>query len=222
MTISALVSCYHAEQFVERRMVNLLGEGVEVVVVCQKNSKEHKVAKKYPVKIVTTPDIPTVGKAWNLAIHNSTGEYLTIANTDDLIYKGGYNHIKKAFRNEQVGLVFPRIDVEEKGIITGWDRMRCKSGVIPKMYDVLSVRSIIGPMPMWRRSLHDQFGYLNEDYEVITDYEWCLRLAKGGVGFYYIAEPMGLYLRRADSLEHREGEKLREERQKVRPKVENR
>lgn len=219
MTVSALVSCYHAEQFVERRMKNLLAEGVEVVVVCQKNSKEHKIAKKFPVKLITTVDIPTVGKAWNLAIQNSTGEFLTIANTDDLIYKDGFEHMKKVFRNEQVGLVFPRIDLITTNTVTSWDRMRCKSGVIPDMYNLLSVKSIIGPMPMWRRSLHEQFGYLNEEYEVITDYEWCLRLAKGGVGFYYIAEPMGLYLRRADSLEHREGEKLREERLKVRPQL---
>lgn len=217
MTVSALVSCYHAEQFVERRMKNLLSEGVEVVVVCQKGSAEHRMAKKFPVKIVTTPDIPTVGKAWNLAIQNSTGEFLTIANTDDLIYKGGFKHMEKVFQFDNVGLVFPRIDLITKNTITSWDRMRCKSGIIPDMYDLLSGKSIIGPMPMWRRSLHESYGYLNEEYEVITDYEWCLRLAKAGVGFYYIAEPMGLYLRRDDSLEHREGEKLRKERLKVRP-----
>ena len=221
MTVSAIVSCYHAAKFVERRMVNLLSQKPqpEVVVVCQRYSFEHELAMKYPVKVVPTDDIPTIGKAWNLAIQNSVGEFIAIANTDDLIYKGSYAYMEKCFKDERVGLVFPRIDMDKDGIVTSWIRIKNPEGLVEDMATLHSFRSIIGPMPMWRRSLHDQFGYMNEDYKVITDYEFTLRLALGGVGFYYVSEPKGLYLNRPDSLEHREFETLRAERLKVRPRA---
>ena len=97
MTVSAIVSCYHAHPYVERRMVNLLSQKPqpEVAVVCQRWSREHMLAMKYPVKVIPTDGIPTIGKAWNLAIHNSVGEYIAIANTDDLIYQGAYDYMAK-------------------------------------------------------------------------------------------------------------------------------
>jgi hypothetical protein len=63
----------------------------------------------------------------------------------------------------------------------------------------------VGPMPMWRKSLHDRFGYFDEAYKSAGDYEFWMRLMAGGVKFYHVrGEPLGVYLKRQNSVEHRE------------------
>jgi len=220
MTVTALVSAYLAEKYINRRIENLLRQKPlpEIVVVCQEGSIEHKASIEYPVIVITTPDIPTLGKAWNLAIKKASGDLVTVANTDDIVYPGGYAYMEKIFRDERVGLVFPRIDVDDLRTVTSWNRYREDEGLVEDAYALMKARNIIGPMPMWRRSLHEVHGYMNEDFLGITDYDWTLRLAKAGVGFYYVNEPQGCYTRRADSLEHRLGDTLRAERLKVRPR----
>jgi GT2 family glycosyltransferase len=153
-----------------------------------------------------------------MAIKRATGDLVTIANTDDIIYAGGYAYMEKAFQDERVGLVFPRVDVDDLRTVTSWMRYREHEWLVPDAYELMKARNVIGSMPMWRRSLHEQHGYMDEEYRVITDYDWTLRLAKAGVGFYYVNEPQGCYTRRADSLEHREHALLQQERAKVRPR----
>ncbi len=63
----------------------------------------------------------------------------------------------------------------------------------------------VGPMPMWRRKLHDRYGYFDENYKSAGDYEYWLRLANGGVKFYHVRDwASGAYLQRKNSVEHRE------------------
>ena len=62
----------------------------------------------------------------------------------------------------------------------------------------------LGPMPMWRKSLHDEYGMFNTDYHSAGDYEFWLRLASKGVKFHHIKEVLGAYLVRDDSAEKRE------------------
>jgi hypothetical protein len=46
---------------------------------------------------------------------------------------------------------------------------------------------------MWRKSLHDKFGYFEEKYRSASDWEFWLRCAFGGSKFYKLNKPLGLY-----------------------------
>ena len=48
-------------------------------------------------------------------------------------------------------------------------------------------------MPIWKRGLHNRFGYFNEDYKTASDTDMWLRACKGGAKMKFINEVVGLY-----------------------------
>jgi hypothetical protein len=47
---------------------------------------------------------------------------------------------------------------------------------------------------MWRKALHDRFGYFDELlYGPLADWEFWVRCASEGVHFRIVREPLGLY-----------------------------
>lgn len=203
--ISALVSAYYAEEFLDRRIINLKASpGVEIIVVCQDGSSEEEIAKWHKVTTLTTPDIPTIGRAWNMAILAAHGDYLTTANTDDEFYPGGLQAMASVLdKCPDVGLVFSDVDLCDVTGVHGWKRIEDCGGVINDIYAKLTHRCFIGPMPLWRSSLHFIHGLFDEGLVVSCDYEFWLRIAKYDVEYYYIPRALGIYERRDKSLEHR-------------------
>ena len=65
-----------------------------------------------------------------------------------------------------------------------------------------SMRRVL--VQLWGVRLHKQFGYFDETYKSAGDYEFWMRLASKGVKFYHVREPLGSYLKRQNSVEHRE------------------
>jgi len=219
--VSALVSAYYAEPFLEGRIENLLAQvpAPEVVVVCLEGSKEHEIALKYEVKIVTTRHIPTIGAAWNLGIMNASGDYLVIANSDDRFFKGGLKALSDVLdTNSEIGYVFSDQDLVIDGVTKRrYDHGRIgRGGEVKNIKALLAERYFCGSCPMWRKSLHVFHGFFNEGYIVASDYEWALRLANNGCRFYYLPESVGLYPIRDDSLEHRNQELCRIESRSIR------
>jgi hypothetical protein len=48
-------------------------------------------------------------------------------------------------------------------------------------------------MPLWRRNLHDRFGYFDENYKTAADGDFWLRCAVGGAKIDMVNHPVGLY-----------------------------
>jgi GT2 family glycosyltransferase len=209
MSVSALISAYYAEDFMAGRLQNLLDQDPvpDMVVVCKHDSVEEQIARDYGVeKIVTTSHIPTIGAAWNAAIEQASGDYCVIANTDDRFLPGGLKMLSDVLDNvPAAGYVFSDLFLVKYGITTprpNHGRLD-KPGLIPAAYAKLKQRYFCGPMPMWRRSLHNKYGYFYEHYIVASDYDWVLRLAKAGVGIYWLDRAVGVYEIRDNSLELR-------------------
>lgn len=206
-TITAIVSAYYAEKYMQRRIDNLLPEVDEIIIVCQKGSKEYDIAYSNraihnQINGVITPDIPTIYDAWNMAIKQADGDYITNANTDDYIKKGGYRTMAKALdEHPDWGLVYADSEViEESGTTLGFFKF-AEGG-----YRQLLDQCFIGPMPMWRKRLHDKFGYFDEKMTVAGDYEMWLRLAYNDVKLKKLPGVLGRYTQRVDSLERRNPE----------------
>ena len=209
MKVSALISAYHASGFMHNRILNLFGQkklvkDMELIVVAQEGSVEEDIAKSYSTKVISTPDIPTIGKAWNLAIYQAEGEYLTTANTDDKFMIGGLNHMVDVLdNNPEIGLVFSQVHIEDGQECYPWKRIDEPTGEVVGIKNILERRCIIGPMPLWRKSIHDKIGLFDEDMVVASDYDMWLRMVRGGHRMFYIAESLGIYAKRPGSLEHR-------------------
>jgi len=50
----------------------------------------------------------------------------------------------------------------------------------------------VGPQPMWRRELHDKYGFFDPEFEICGDYEFWLRTGVRET-FHHIPEVLGLY-----------------------------
>lgn len=202
--VSALVSAYYAEPYMHLRILNLKGQKPipEIVVVARKGSVEEKIALSYDTKVISTNNVPTIGKAWNIAIQNATGDYFTTANTDDAYEVGGLARMVKVLDdNPDVGLVFADVYLKQGNKIREWVRYQGDEGVVEDMREQLQTRCFIGSMPLWRRSAMPK--KFDERLVVASDYDMWFSMAKAGVKFYYIPESLGYYEYRHDSLEHR-------------------
>jgi len=215
--VTAIVSAYYADKYLKGRLENLLSQSLkpEVIVLCHEDSEEEKIAKEFDVKMIIIPKnkpVPTVYEAWNEMITHATGEYITNANCDDRLYPKALEKLAKALDNHRdYGIAYFNVDIvtEIGGVPTG-QFLWLEGGLKELLYK----GCFLGPMPMWRKSLHDKYGYFEaeqtlangETYKpkIVSDYEFWMRLAAGGEKFYHIKQVLGAYLKRDDSIEHKE------------------
>jgi hypothetical protein len=203
MGVTALVSAYYAADLLKERLVNLEEEGADTYVICQAGSKEAKIAQRWGVMKALTPDIPTLYAAWNLGIKVTDGDYLTSANCDDLFYSGGLAAMVEYLdTHPDIDIVHGDCDVRDRGHIHAWKREG-------ESVSLMACR--VGPMPVWRRSLHKKFGLFDAEMKVAGDYDFWLRCVMGGASVKHIDRVIGVYWKREDSLEHRNADDLRRE-----------
>lgn len=207
--VTALVSAYFAEEYIEGRLANLMAQSMKphIAVIAQADSFESltatKMLKDYDYwNLITTPDIPTLYAAWNRLIEQAKTPYITNANCDDRLYPDALLKMVVALEDHaDYAVVYSDVDVvsEVGGEPVG--RYQWNEGGL----DVLLQGCFLGPMPVWRTALHKQHGLFDEQYKSAGDYEFWLRLAAAGEKFYHIRkEPLGAYLDRKTSLAQRE------------------
>lgn len=199
MRVSAIISAYYAEKYLKSRIDNLRGLTVptEVIVVCKAFSEEHRIAVAMNAdEIVTTLDIPTVYKAWNLGIEEATCEYVTNANSDDILYPDALEHLIGLLdASPEFCLAYANCDIvaEYGGDVVS--RYEWAEGEL----DELLKHCFIGPMPVWRRSLHKMYGFFDEEMQSAGDYDFWLRLASSGEKFIHSKRSVGAFLYHEDS-----------------------
>lgn len=221
--VSAIVSAYKCSSDWLRDCIYDIDMQVEIaepIVVCQENSEQHKVVRDYThLKVVTTKDIPTVYKAWNLGIKVASGKYLTNCNTDDR------RHPLSMVTMADVLDARPDLDVVYHDQYITWgepkfyqefmnDLVESGEQLVPGRFEgkpgafmwndhdlrVLSQGCYVGPQPMWRASLHQVKGYFLETYKSAGDYEFWLRVATEK-NMFHIGAAMGVYCARLDGVE---------------------
>ena len=197
--VTAIISAYFAEQYIERRLDNLQGQECRILAIAQKEHAEARVLQDRGIDTILTDGVPTIYAAWNRLIEKADTPYITNANSDDLVYEGAYKKLADVLdRRKDYAVVNSNIDMEKDGVVS---TIETKGGDL----SLLVTNCFVGPMPMWRRSLHDKYGLFDESLQVAGDYEFWLRIAAQGEKFYHVqGRPLGRYLYREDSAEHRQ------------------
>ncbi len=213
--VSVLVSAYNSEEYLRGLLDDLEAQTIagqtEIIVVdsgSQQNEREivESFQRQYPnIRYVRTMQRESVYGAWNRAIEVAQGKYLTNANTDDRHAPDAFEIMVNALEEHpEVGVVYGDSAVTQKknttlvqGPIIG--RLRWPEFDRRLLFQIC----FIGPHPMWRRSLHEQFGGFDEKMTSAGDYEFWLRVSDKTY-FHHIPQVLGLYLMAEQSLEHRE------------------
>jgi len=203
-TVTAIVSAYYAYKFLPGRIANLREQNPppRIIVVAQQGSREAEIAEQCKVVTLLTPDIPTIYAAWNMAIRlTKESEYIVVANTDDRFHIGGLKVLSDALdSNPDIALCYADNDIVLQIDGDPVNRHNWASGG----FDELKEMCFIGPMPMWRASLHSKHGYFDDLMKSAGDYEFWLRIASRGEKFMHQPRSIGTYLYRKDSAERRE------------------
>ena len=204
--ISAIISAYYCADYLVGRLDNLFtqeGIDLEIIAVCQRDSEERKILDGYNGKIVKvlTDDIPTIYRAWNLGIQASSGDYIINANSDDRFVPGGLAKMAALLDSRTASALIygDQVIVNEIGG-EPIGKFEWAEGGLEKLLK----GCFVSPMPLWRRSLHDKYGWFDEDLQVAGDYDFWLKIVKGGERLYHLKEVVGIYLKSRTSAEHRQ------------------
>jgi len=184
---TSIISAYFCEDWLQGRVTNLLeqSEVPAIVAVCQKGSKEDEILAKFPEVIrINTPDVPTVYKAWNLALRCVQTEFVNIANSDDRL---DVNAIKEMVdeleKDKACGLAYSDCHVCSE--LNGEPVASFEWGE-GDLFD----GCFIGPSPVYRTELHKLYGEYPEEYVVAGDYYFWLNLQYNGVKFLHIKKKL--------------------------------
>ena len=213
--VSVIVSTYNSEKFIRGCLQDLVEQtlyksGEVEVIVIDSNSEQNEQAivrefqARYPsIFYRRTLERETLYAAWNRGIQAARGHYITNANTDD------------RHRPDALEVMANYLDTHPKTALVYADQLittiandtwaktqadRCWNWP-PFSYSELERRCIIGPQPMWRKSLHEKYGYFRSEFTAAGDYEFWLRVGKTEE-IVRLPEILGLYYHNPHGLEH--------------------
>ncbi|MEW6586825.1 MAG: glycosyltransferase, partial [Nitrospirota bacterium] len=226
--VSAIVSTYNSEKFIRGCLEDLTNQTLfkkdelEIIVVDSGSEQNEKAIveefrNKYrAIKYIRTENRETVYAAWNRGIKAAGGKYITNANTDDRHRRDALEVMADALdQNPGNGLVYADAIITERENET-FERHTPAGSYSWLDYgrELLAIGCFVGPQPMWRKSLHDEYGYFDDAFTVAGDWEFWLRIAAGSE-FLHISDFLGLYFYSPGGMEHRNPDITGEEQKRI-------
>jgi hypothetical protein len=206
-----MVSLYNSGVWLQNRIENLLKSSIidQLDIWCvnadSPDPLDHEIPRNYPVRYVRLPHRISVYETWNYIISNSTCEYLTNANTDDLVSPVCYARLMASLdHRKEAGFSYPSwytTNIANQQ----WGSLKEIGESKPGVYAGDLNKAGVGHFPMWRRKLHDKLGLFRSEFKALGDAEWWARCYhKAHCRFLWLQEPLACYLfRNGENLWHR-------------------
>jgi GT2 family glycosyltransferase/tetratricopeptide (TPR) repeat protein len=206
--VSAIVSTYNSEAFIQGCLDNLLkqtiADEIEIIVIdAASTQNERAIVERYlrqydNVRYYRTAERIGVYAAWNLAIKMARGKYLVTCSTNDRLRENACENLARSLdERSDLDLVYGNSVLSQVPHET-FDRATIRGLYVwPEYtYEGLLDQCMVGPHPMWRKSVHDSLGYFDESLVALGDQEFWLRLGECGnlasipdfTGVYYVSE----------------------------------
>lgn len=224
--LTLITSVFNGKKYIEeflRNTVEQVGfEFYELLLIdCASPGGEKLIIDKYMEKFKNIRYIylekdPGLYEAWNIGVRESRGRYLSNANLDDRKSAAYYSILLDRImttQNDFISSLFwtcrtlPELDLRDLPVIW-YKNARSKIGFfdfVKHEESNLTDQCLAGPFPVWRKDLHDEYGYFNEkEYGPSSDYEFWLRITGGGACGEFYKVPLGYYLRDPNSYARRE------------------
>lgn len=138
---------------------------------------------------------PGLYAAWNIAVKHCTSPIIGNWNIDDRKNKDGVEIMLHKFDlNPSIdvlyGITYVSNVANERYIDNSYDQIY---PVFNHSFENLMRHNSPHCMPLWKRELHDKFGYFDESYKTASDGDFWLRCAVGGSIIQMMNHPVGLY-----------------------------
>lgn len=195
----AMVSIYDSGEWIYNRLLNLskcdLGDmEVWCVNADSPDPRDHEIPQQFPFKYVKLPQRLTVYETWNYIIQNSDSQYITNANTDDIVSPDCYTKLIQALDQYKGDLSYCSWHTTALAN-QQWEELKEYCSDRPGQYAGEISLAGVGHFPLWRRSLHDSLGLFDAQFKALGDVDWWSRCYHVGFSkFIWIQEYLGLYL----------------------------
>jgi GT2 family glycosyltransferase len=207
----AMVSIYESGEWIEARLTNLkqstLGADLEVwcVNANSPDPRDHEIPQQFDFKYIKLDEEKSVYEVWNYIIKESDSQYLTIANTDDLVAPNCYEKLVGALESNKFDFSYCSWYVTDRPGQNYSTAVGLDPNGRPGNYNGDLQRSGVGHFPLWRRNLHQNLGLFDTKFQALADADWwarCYYIANSR--FIWINELLAIYLwRHGQNLWHK-------------------
>ncbi|MGD2094934.1 MAG: glycosyltransferase, partial [Phycisphaerales bacterium] len=211
--ISAIVSTYNSEKFLRGCLDDLehqtIADRLEIIVINSGSvENEEAIVREYQQKYDNIVYIKTDQRegtytAWNRAVKIARGTFLTNANTDDRHRENALEIMAEILlSNSEIALVYGDQICTDTPNGTFANHHAIEMAKRPEYSrERLLFGCCVGSQPMWRKSLHNEFGYFDDTLTCAGDWDFWLRISSK-YKFKHIPEFLGLYYHNKEGIEH--------------------
>lgn len=184
MKLTIVTPSFNQAPFIERTIQSILSQdGAEVEYIVMDGGSTDgtvEILERYSQRLRWTSEADNgQSDAINKGLRIATGDVVAFLNSDDTYAPGALASVAGYFgRHPDVMWAYGKcriIDRDDREIrrpITWYKNVLLRKYSFRKL---LAENFISQPATFWRRSLHDEIGYLNEDEHFVMDYEFWLR-----------------------------------------------
>ena len=205
--VSIFCSIFKGAKYIDHYLKDITNQTIfeecELILVdANSPDKEFSKIKDYQnkysnIKYLRLNSDPGLYACWNIAIQESSGEILNNANLDDSKRKDAleiqYQYLDE---NKDIDLVYAD-SLITNSINCSYD-VAFKESAFRYNFPDFSMANIIDcnpphQSPVYRKSLHDKFGFFDESYRSAADHEFWLRCGANGAKMKKIDDILGVY-----------------------------
>jgi hypothetical protein len=138
---------------------------------------------------------PGLYPAWNIAVKKCSSNIIGNWNIDDRKNIHSFEILLKAFERDPeldiaYGITYVSTEANETYENNNYEKIY---PCLPHSLKNLLMNNSPHCMPLWKKNLHDRFGYFDESYKTASDGDMWLRSCVGGAKICMVNHPVGLY-----------------------------
>jgi len=185
--VSIVIPVYNSEKYLEEALESALDqtysnlEIISIIRPSKDNSMEILESFSDKIRILSKPLIKQFA-AFNLGIKEMKGNWFKFMSSDDILYPNAIEELisaTKKYQDNKKIIYHTNFDfINSQGKITG-DRIRpedIKQEIFEQNIHLLDGFDVNPNTSLIHKEVFDKYGLFNEDFEIVGDYEICLRL----------------------------------------------
>ena len=203
--VSIITSIWNGDEFIEGFLADITRQtffkNCELILInANSPGNEERVIEKYVsqhpnIRYVKLNQDPGLYGVWNMGIKMAKGEFITNANLDDRC------HPDLIAINASALKAMPDIDLVYTGYyLTSYPNETFENNrhewevntLLEEFSPKRMSKCLPGPQPLWRKSIHERYGYFDESFLASGDWEMWNRAVSQGAKFKKIPGIYGL------------------------------